>query len=57
MPLQYGRWKATECAHAFLRIKSRYGKNAIIKGMDLLEEGNTIARNSFIGGYKAGSQV
>ena len=38
-------------------IKSRYGKNAIIKGMDLLEEGNTIARNSFIGGHKAGSQV
>ena len=35
------------------QIKNRYGKNAIVKGMDLLEAGNTIARNSFIGGHKA----
>ena len=35
------------------QIKNRYGKNAIVKGMDLLEAGNTIARNGFIGGHKA----
>ena len=34
-------------------LKNRYGKNAVIKGMDLLEAGNTIARNNFIGGHKA----
>ena len=34
------------------QIKARYGKNAIIKGMDLYEAGNTITRNSQIGGHK-----
>ena len=34
-------------------IKKRYGKNAIIKGMNLQEEGTTIDRNSQIGGHKA----
>ncbi|SDB26321.1 DNA repair protein [Butyrivibrio sp. INlla16] len=34
------------------RIKSRYGKNAVLKGMDLYEAGNSIARNAQIGGHK-----
>ena len=38
---------------AILSIKERYGKNAILKGMNL-EEGATAAeRNSQIGGHKA----
>ena len=35
------------------QIKEKYGKNAIFKGMDLLEAGNTIQRNNQIGGHKA----
>lgn len=39
---------------AVLKIKRKYGKNAILRGMDLLEEGTTIARNHQIGGHKSG---
>ncbi|WP_051656437.1 Y-family DNA polymerase [Butyrivibrio sp. AE3004] len=39
------------------QIKARYGKNAILKGMDLYEAGNTRDRNEFIGGHKAGSTL
>lgn len=38
---------------AILNIKDKYGKNAIIKGMDLQSAGTTIERNSQIGGHKA----
>ena len=37
---------------AMLDIKSKYGKNAIIKGMNLQEGGTTIERNGQIGGHK-----
>ena len=37
---------------AVLDIKSRYGKNAILKGMNFIEGGTTIARNVQIGGHK-----
>ncbi|MBO7403133.1 MAG: DNA methylase [Lachnospiraceae bacterium] len=36
-----------------LAIQSRYGKNAILKGMNLQEGGTTIERNGQIGGHKA----
>ena len=35
-----------------LSIKNRFGKNAILKGMNLEEGGTTIERNSQIGGHK-----
>jgi len=35
-------------------IKDRYGKNSVIKGMDLYEAGTSIQRNVQIGGHKAG---
>ena len=38
---------------AMINIKNRYGKNAIIKGMNLQEGGTTIDRNRQIGGHKA----
>ena len=38
---------------AMLDIKNKYGKNAIIKGMNLQEGGTTIERNSQIGGHNA----
>ncbi|MBR2858205.1 DNA methylase, partial [bacterium] len=38
---------------AMLKIKEKYGKNAIIKGMNLQEGGTTIDRNKQVGGHKA----
>lgn len=38
---------------AILRIKKKYGKNAIIKGMNLKEGATTLDRNRQIGGHKA----
>lgn len=37
---------------AVLNIKSKYGKNAILKGMNFIEGGTTISRNGQIGGHK-----
>lgn len=38
---------------AILDIKKKYGKNAIIKGMNLEEGATTVERNSQIGGHRA----
>ncbi len=37
---------------AMIDIKQKYGKNAIVKGMNLQKEGTTIERNVQIGGHK-----
>lgn len=39
-----------------LAIQDRFGKNAMLKGMNLMEGGTTIDRNGQIGGHKAGDQ-
>lgn len=39
---------------AVLEIKQRYGKNAIVRGMDLQEAGTAMERNRQIGGHKSG---
>lgn len=39
---------------ATLELQSKYGKNAILKGMNLLEGATTIQRNGQIGGHRAG---
>lgn len=39
--------------NVLLEIKKKYGKNAILKGMNLEEGGTTIERNNQIGGHKA----
>lgn len=39
---------------AMLDIKDKYGKNAILKGMNLQEGGTTRERNGQIGGHKSG---
>ena len=36
-----------------LEVKKKFGKNAIIKGMNLEEGATTIQRNKQIGGHKA----
>ena len=38
---------------AIINIKNKYGRNSIIKGMDLQKAGTTINRNNQIGGHKA----
>ncbi len=38
---------------ATLNIQSRYGKNALLKGMNLQEGATTIERNGQVGGHKA----
>ena len=35
-----------------LNIKSRFGKNAILRGMNLEKDGTTIDRNKQIGGHR-----
>ena len=39
---------------ATLELKKKFGNNAIIRGMDLQEEGTAIVRNRQIGGHKSG---
>ena len=38
--------------HVLLNIKNKYGKNAILKGMNLEDVARTIDRNSQVGGHK-----
>ena len=38
---------------AMLSIKKKFGKNAILKGMNLLDGATTQDRNSQVGGHKA----
>lgn len=42
---------------AMLEVRRRYGMNAVVKGMNLLEGATTIERNSQIGGHRAGSEL
>ncbi|MBQ6733588.1 MAG: DNA methylase [Lachnospiraceae bacterium] len=39
--------------HAILDIQDRYGKNALVKGMNLEEGATTMERNAQIGGHRA----
>ena len=38
---------------AMLKIKKKYGKNAILKGMNFEKGATTIERNGQVGGHKA----
>ena len=37
---------------AVIGIKDRYGKNAVLKGMNFMNGGTTIERNGQIGGHR-----
>lgn len=39
---------------ATLNLQDRFGKNAVLKGMNLMQGGTTIERNGQIGGHRAG---
>ena len=45
--------KEKRIQHAILDIQKKYGKNAVLKGMNLEEGAMTIKRNGQIGGHKA----
>ena len=45
--------KEKDMQRAILKIKSKYGKNSIIKGMNLKEGATALERNRQIGGHKA----
>lgn len=47
------REKEKQIQNAMLSIKKKYGKNAILKGMNLEEGAMTVQRNAQIGGHKA----
>lgn len=58
--LQYGyrgtistSWRSQNEAAAMLTIKKKFGKNAILKGMNLQEGATAKDRNEQIGGHKA----
>ena len=46
-------WKERKRQEAILKIRERYGKNALLKGMNLEEGATTRERNQQIGGHKA----
>lgn len=48
--------KEHKLQQAMIGIKNKYGKNAILKGMNYLEGAKTIERNAQIGGHSSGSQ-
>ncbi len=47
------RKKENNLQHTILDIKKKYGKNAILKGMNLEKDGTMKDRNSQIGGHRA----
>ncbi|MDF2843094.1 MAG: repair protein [Herbinix sp.] len=46
--------KDRKLQRAAIDIKNKFGKNAIVRGMDLQEAGTTMERNRQIGGHKSG---
>ena len=48
------RDKERSIQSAEIKVKNKFGRNAIIKGMNLQEDAKTIERNKQVGGHKAG---
>ena len=36
-----------------IELRNKFGKNALLKGINLMEDGTTVDRNRQIGGHKA----
>lgn len=49
--IQMKEQKQSKLQNAIIDIKTKYGKNAILKGMNFVEGGTTIERNRQIGGH------
>ena len=48
--------KERRLQQATLRLQSKYGKNAVLKGMNLEQGATTILRNRQIGGHRSGEE-
>lgn len=48
------RAKERRLQEAAIKLKKKYGKNAILKGMNLEEGATTLERNKHIGGHRSG---
>ena len=48
--------KERRIQNATLQLQARYGKNALLKGMNLQDGATTILRNGQIGGHRAGEE-
>ena len=48
--------KERKLQKATLVMQERFGKNAVLKGMNLEKKGTTRARNGQIGGHRAGEE-
>ena len=48
--------KERRLQQATLRLQSKYGKNAVLKGMNLEKGATTILRNRQIGGHRSGEE-
>lgn len=46
-------WKEKQLQKAILHIHKKYGKNAILKGMNFLDGATMKERNEQVGGHKA----
>ncbi|MBR7078764.1 MAG: hypothetical protein IKI41_08455, partial [Clostridia bacterium] len=46
--------KERRMQEAEIKLKRKFGKNAILKGMNLKEGATTIERNRQVGGHRAG---
>ena len=46
--------KEKKLINSVLSIQDKFGKNAILKGIDLNEKATQIERNKSIGGHKSG---
>ena len=53
---QLAEEKERRLQNVTLAIQDKFGKNAMLKGMNLMEGGTAIARNGQIGGHKAGDE-
>ncbi len=47
--------KEKKLQQGILAMKGKYGKNAVMKGMDLLDGATAISRNEQVGGHRAGN--
>jgi DNA polymerase V len=50
---QQARERERQLQLATLQLQKKFGKNAVLKGMNLMDGATTIARNRQVGGHKA----
>ena len=50
---EFGKLEERKLQEAMLDIRKRFGKNAVLKGMNLEEGATARERNTQIGGHKA----